>query len=139
MAVSKFGWSEFGVRLLVAIVLVAVTWNPEGWSFSHWIYGGGESPLALKAFVGILLLIGWTIYLRATYRSLGLFGLLLVSALFGTAVMVLVQYGWISADTPRMFGYIVMCSLALMLAIGISWSHVRRRLSGQVDTDDVDE
>ena len=26
-----------------------------------------------------------------------------------------------------------------ILAIGLSWSHVRRRLSGQVDVDDVDE
>jgi len=28
---------------------------------------------------------------------------------------------------------------ATILAIGLSWSHVRRRLSGQTDVDDVDE
>jgi Family of unknown function (DUF6524) len=29
--------------------------------------------------------------------------------------------------------------VATILAIGMSWSHVRRRLSGQADVDDVDE
>jgi hypothetical protein len=35
--------------------------------------------------------------------------------------------------------YVVQLVLCLILAIGMSWSHVRRRLSGQVDADDVDD
>jgi len=27
----------------------------------------------------------------------------------------------------------------VILAVGMSWSHIRRRLSGQADMDDVDE
>jgi len=27
---------------------------------------------------------------------------------------------------------------ACVLAVGMSWSHIRRRVSGQFDTDDVD-
>ena len=32
-----------------------------------------------------------------------------------------------------------LIALSLVLGIGLSWSHVRRRLSGQADMDDVDE
>jgi hypothetical protein len=29
--------------------------------------------------------------------------------------------------------------LAAIMATGMSWSHIRRRMSGQLDVDDVDE
>ena len=29
--------------------------------------------------------------------------------------------------------------LALILAVGLSWSHIRRQLTGQVDVDDVED
>ena len=32
----------------------------------------------------------------------------------------------------------VLVLLATIMAVGLSWSHIRRRLSGQVDTDMVD-
>jgi hypothetical protein len=35
--------------------------------------------------------------------------------------------------------WIVLFATSGILAVGMSWSHVRRRLSGQVDTDDVDQ
>jgi hypothetical protein len=28
--------------------------------------------------------------------------------------------------------------VAIVMAVGMSWSHFRRRMSGQVDTDEVD-
>jgi hypothetical protein len=34
--------------------------------------------------------------------------------------------------------WVSMVCLALLLAIGMSWSHVRRRMTGQVDVDDVE-
>ena len=35
--------------------------------------------------------------------------------------------------------YVSLVILALVLATGMSWSHVRRRISGQADVDAVDE
>ena len=29
--------------------------------------------------------------------------------------------------------------LSLILAVGLSWSHIRRRLTGQVDVDDLED
>ena len=50
------------------------------------ILGGGQLA-RMMALAGILLLIGWTIYLRATARSLGAFGLILAAAFFGTLLI----------------------------------------------------
>jgi len=36
------------------------------------------------------------------------------------------------------FSHLVLAVVAIVLAVGMSWSHVSRRLSGQIDTDDVD-
>jgi hypothetical protein len=34
--------------------------------------------------------------------------------------------------------WIVLLVFAIILAIGLSWSHMRRRLTGQADVDEVD-
>jgi hypothetical protein len=34
--------------------------------------------------------------------------------------------------------WIVLVGLSLLLAVGMSWSHIRRRLTGQVDVDEVE-
>ena len=31
----------------------------------------------------------------------------------------------------------VMTLLASLIAVGISWSHIRNRISGQIDSDDI--
>jgi hypothetical protein len=51
----------------------------------------------------------------------------------------LFKWGWISLDGQKMLSYVVEILLAVILAVGMSWSHIRRRLSGQADMDDVDE
>jgi hypothetical protein len=93
-------------------------------------------PLAMSS---VVLLIGWTIYLRATFRSLGLFGLLLAFAFFGIIVWWLIDMGWLGLDNVSIFSYIGLFILSAVLATGMSWSHIRRRISGQADMDDVDE
>lgn len=136
---AQLTFAGFGWRLLAAVVLVAVTYNPEGFSYYDWAIRGLPDFSVLKAFVGVILIIGWTIYLRATLRSLGPVGLTLALAFFGTGLWLLVDMGWVPADSVRSVSYLVMIVVAGVMAIGMSWSHVRRRLSGQVDADDVDE
>ena len=136
---TQLTWGGFGLRLLFAALLVSLTYNPEGYSYYHWLFQHEPMISAVKIFFGVVLVIGWTIYLRATFRSLGPLGLGLVIALFGSLIWLLADMGWVPVDSIRAVSYIVMFVLIMALAIGISWSHLRRRISGQVDMDDVEE
>lgn len=139
MAERGFSGQGFLLRLLFALVLVGITYNPEGFSYYHWALAGLPAFGPEQAVVGVLLLIGWVIYLRATLRSLGLLGLTLVIALCASLVWLLTSRGWISPESPRTLTYVSLVVIALVLATGMSWSHVRRRMSGQADVDAVDE
>ena len=52
----------------------------------------GERPVALLILAGLLLLIGKTIYLRATLRSISGFDMLLVLALVRALLWVLYDF-----------------------------------------------
>jgi len=52
---------------------------------------------------------------------------------------VLIDWGVLSLSNPSLNTWLGLFALSLILGIGLSWSIVRRRLSGQADVDDVDE
>jgi len=128
----------FFLRLLAAAILVFATYNPSGKSYYHWLSENISSPTPLLALAGVLLLIGWTVYLRATSRSLGAFGLFLAAAFFGVLVWMVIDWGWVDADSIDKLTWIFQIILVGVLAIGITWSHIRRRVTGQVDVDEVE-
>lgn len=137
---SKFNWQGFLIRFVAALVLVFATYNPERFSYFHWVLGNRDAQVwALKAFVGVVLLIGWTVFLRATMRSLGLLGSALAAAFFGTLLWLVIDLGWVAVDNRRLLSYMLLIALAAVLSTGMSWSHIRRRMSGQLDVDDIDE
>ena len=88
---------------------------------------------------GLVLVVGYIIYLRATLRSIGAFGMILVLAIVAALIWVLVDFGLINLQNPTVNTWIALIALATVLGTGLSWSHVRRKLSGQSDMDDVDE
>lgn len=139
MSRYRFGFTNFLVRLALALVLVFATYNPSAYSWSEWFRHAPDRLDPLLIFAGVVLLIGWVIYLRATLRSLGAIGTLLAVGFFGALTWILVGYGWLSLDSPRLLTWVVLTMLAAIMATGMSWSHIRRRLSGQLDVDDVDE
>lgn len=139
MANRSFNFSSFMMRWLLALILVFVTYNPSGYSWYHWLQGAENKIDPMIALAAVVLIIGWVIYLRATIRSLGLFGTLLAVALFGSLVWVLIDYQLVSLDNTTLLTYIVLIILSAVMGIGLSWSHIRRRLSGQLDVDDWDE
>jgi hypothetical protein len=59
--------------------------------------------------------------------------------LIGTFVWLLTSNGFFEADSTVSIAWIALMCLSVLLAIGMSWSHVRRRLSGQVDVDDLSD
>lgn len=136
---ADFGMAHFGLRFLFALLLVMLSYNPSGYSFSHWLMHNFPSITPILAISGIALIIGWAIYLRASFRSLGAIGMVLALALFGCLVWLLVDIGLLSINNVSAFSWVALVLLAVVLAFGISWSHIRRRISGQVDTDDLDD
>ena len=110
----------------------------QEWSYYHWVSKNLSDLDPLMALAGVVLLIGWAIYLRATARSLGLIGLLLAAALFGTLLWLVIDWGLVAADSITAITYIILVILCCILAVGISWSHVRRRMTGQVDVDEIE-
>lgn len=139
MADKRFTFSSFLIRLAAAMVLVFATYNPSGYSWHHHFMATPDKLDPLLILAGLLLLTGWIIYLRATLRSLGLIGTTLVTALFAVLVWLLVDRQILSLDETTTLQYIALIMVATLMAIGISWSHIRRRLTGQLDVDDVDE
>ncbi len=127
------------IRWIFAFVLLAVTYNPTQWNYIRWAMDNRDGSLSLVVLGGLILLIGYIIYLRATLRSIGLFGMILILAVVATVIWVLFDQGVISLDNPTINTWIAIFALSVVLSVGLSWSIVRRRLSGQADVDDVDE
>lgn len=139
MAAHTLTWTGFGWRWIFALLVVFTTYNPEGYSYFHWVLQHFREMTAIKVFVGIVLFIGWTVFIRATLNSLGGFGLLLASGFFAALLWVLVDIGWVPADSVNALSYVVLTVISTILAIGMSWSLLRRRWSGQYDVDELDE
>ncbi|MET0118455.1 MAG: DUF6524 family protein [Sedimenticola sp.] len=139
MADKGFDFSNFLIRLVMALILVFATYNPSGYSWYHWFTGSENKIDPLIALAAIVLIIGWAIYLRATMRSLGVIGTTLAVAFFGIIVWSLIEYQVLSLDNTTALEYIVLVMLSAIMATGLSWSHVRRRLTGQIDVDETDD
>lgn len=128
----------FLVRWVAALIIVVATYNPLKYSFYHWVMQS-EGAIPIKVLLGIVLLIVYAIFLRATWRSIGATGLVLVLALFAAMLWVFIYYDWINLSEPSHFAWVALVVLASIMAVGLSWSHMRRRLTGQIDTDVVDD
>ncbi|SEO63579.1 hypothetical protein SAMN04490248_10872 [Salinihabitans flavidus] len=129
----------FFLRWLFAFGLLSTTFNPTDWNYIRWSAVNYTEELPLTVLLGLLLMIGYIIYLRATLRSIGGFGMFLVLSLVAALLWVLYDYGLLTLGNREMNTWLGIFALSLVLGIGLSWSHVRRRLSGQADMDDVDE
>jgi hypothetical protein len=142
MTTESLGWSGVLIRAVAALALVFLTWNAEGWSYYHWtidpLLRGAGNFSAIKFLAGMLLLAGWVVFLQATRRSLGLLGAALVAAICGGVIWLLISSGIVSATSGRGIARAVLIALSLVLAMGMSWSHIGRRWTGQSDTDIVD-
>ena len=129
----------FLLRWAFAFVLLAATYNPTNWNMVRWGMENYATQIPLTLLGCLVLLIGYIIYLRATLRSIGVFGMLLILAVAGTLIWVLFDFGWIDLADPTFNTWLALVVLSLVLAIGLSWSIVRRKLSGQADVDDIDD
>ena len=142
-ASREFNFLSFVWRLLASLILVLVTYNPTRFSYWGWLEHvrntEGVSLGPEHFVVGIVLLIGWVILLAATQRSLGFLGLLLGGALLGGVVWLLVDKSILNVDSLFAATWVGLVCIGVLLAIGLSWSHVWRRITGQINVEDVDD
>ena len=125
----------FLTRWLGALVLVLGTYNPTQYNFVIWVLDDAsrEDQLPLKLLIGALLIIGYVIYFRATLESIGYIGIALALLFFAGIIWLLLDYGVLDLREYETFAWVGLFILATIMAIGISWSFIRRKLSGQVD------
>ncbi len=131
--------SGFFIRWSFALLLVFITYNPTGYSLVHWVWPFGNEQLPLKILASLLILGCYVIYLTATFRSLGWIGIVLVLAFCGTLVWLFVDQGWMDLSNPGILSWVMIVIVGTVMGLGISWSHIKKRLTGQFDTDDVGE
>jgi len=48
---------------------------------------------------------------------------------------VLTDYGFLNPDRPSLLSWIALISIGIILGIGLSWSLLRARVTGQVEVD----
>jgi len=135
MATPGISWSGVALRVVLALALVLVTFNPGGWSFYHWLSAPPAGITAVKACAGVLLLIGWLVCLRTAYVALGLVGAVLLTALLGTVVWMLIDYHVIDVAGRSALVWIGITIAGVVLGLGLSWSLIRSRVTGQVEVD----
>lgn len=145
MARAKFNATSFLIRWVVALALVLATFNPTQYSFLHWVTGAGSPTgystdhMPYKVLIGAVLAVLYVIYLRATWRSIGAIGVGLAIIVFGALIWVLIDIGLLDLHGGTALSWVLLVLFATVMAVGLSWSHIRRRVSGQLDADDVDE
>ena len=136
---DQFNIFSLAWRIVFALALVLLTFNPTGHSYYHWLADGFPSVQPLEAVAGILLVIGWVVFVRSTLAAIGTLGLALMLALFASIVWWMVSRGWLDVSNRSAMAWVVLLILGLVLGFGMSWSHIRRRLSGQASVDRIDQ
>jgi hypothetical protein len=135
---SEFNPAGVLWRMLFSLALVFLTFNPSGHSYFHWVKDSVPHIQPLIAICGILLVGAWLFFVRSTLSSMGTVGVVLLMAFFAAIVWWMVSNGWLSLENRATSAWIVLSILGLVLGFGMSWAHIRQRISGQASVDRVD-
>lgn len=136
---EKLTLTGFLLRAAFALTLVLLTYNPSSYSYVHMLQAGFPAVTPLEAVLGVVLLIGWFVFLRATLSSIGPLGMVLALALFAAVIWLIVSWGWVKLSNTGAIVWISLVVLSLILAVGMSWAHLYRRWSGQATVEDTDD
>ena len=134
---ESFGIQRFVSRWLAAMLLVLATYNPSGYSYFHWVSELSVGDWILKLLVGVVLAILYATFGLATQRSLGRLGIAAWLLFFAVVTWTMIDLGLLRVAGSGTVATIMLVNLANLLAVGVSWSYVRARLSGQTDTNNV--
>src|SRR5579863_8212022 len=136
-SLESFGFQGFVARWLMAMFLVLATYNPSGYCYVGWITQVSSGDWILKLLVGIVIAILYATFGLATQRSLGRVGVAAWLAFFAAVTWLLIDIGVLRVTRSGTVVTLVLVAVANVLAVGLSWSYIRARLSGQADTNNV--
>jgi hypothetical protein len=112
-------------RFALALLVAGATYNPTPYSYYAWARRTGWQWSPPIVFVGVVLLIGWVICLKATLRSMGGLGLLLANAFFAALFWLLADWRWLPIENVDTISWIGLLTVSAILAVGMSWRRGR--------------
>jgi hypothetical protein len=125
------------VRMLAVLVLVAGTYNPGGYSWYHWVTEPGWNYWIAKLFTLLVLISGYIVCVYATVRSLGLLLGVPFLLVILTGIWFAEDRGWIDLSDWMQRTLVIEGALILLLGTGTSFSIIRYRLAGQMDSRSI--
>lgn len=128
----------FVLRWIFAFLLVALTYNPTDFNYVRWVAANFGTQMPLAILLGLLLFVGYVVYVSATLRSIGTFGMILILAIVAALLWFLWDQGLLSLENRGLNIWIGIVALSVVLAVGMTWSIIWRRMSGQIEVDDAD-
>jgi Family of unknown function (DUF6524) len=131
--IAMFTLASFFIRWLAITALVLATYNPSGYSYLHWLTEWQPEQLALKAAVGLIIVGLFSLILVAVWLVLRLIGILTLAGIVLSLAVAAWQFGLVPA-TPGSVQFLMLAGLATALTLGVSYAHIRYRLTGQVQS-----
>lgn len=126
----------FLIRWVSAFVLLTLTFNPTEMNYVRWAMTNWQDQMPIAVLGGLVLLVAYVLFLTAVLRGIGRTGVVLVLAVLAALIWVLADLGWISLENPTSNTWIALIALSVVLAVGMYWGILWRRLSGQLEVDD---
>jgi Family of unknown function (DUF6524) len=119
------------VRTLVCFLLVFATWNPTGYSFLSWARYSAWATAPEIAVAAALLLAGHILFARIAWLSLGADGITAALAILTAGALTLYEFDVIDLSRRTVGLYLLLSAFSMVLAIGMTWSLLKRRIVGQ--------
>ena len=118
----------FWAWLLVLTFLCYAVWNPWKYSYVHML--GSDASGSTKLLLGVLLVIIFGIFIKATFSSLGRVGLTLYLILIAVVIYFLADHDMLKKDNIGTLGNLAPFLFALLLAIGSQGAKIYRAITG---------
>jgi len=119
-------------RWLMAAAVVFSAYNPSGYSYYHWVTRTeGISPL--QVFAGLAIFISAVAIVRMAFLSVGYIGSTIIATLVMMAILLCVGLDFIEIETIEITTYTIQFWISFVLAVGMGWSFIQRRISGERD------
>lgn len=110
------------------LALVFMTYNPFGHSYYHWFTEPSKDYFSLKLLIGVGLFSAYAVLMWIIGSQIGRVGvatgLLLLALIINQALLLLEN------ATPILQRFAAVFCLGTVLAMGLTWPHIRVNLSG---------
>ena len=136
----RFTWKEFGIRTVVALLLVLVTYNPFGPCATEAIISVETwNPLPMGTiFFALVVLAAWLLLLRFAYRAMGGLGSIVLGVLFASFIGLGYSKGWFK-PTAGAVKYLGILVFLVAGTIGLYAAFIKRAVFGVGSVDDDGE